>query len=105
MERRPATETGTSMAGRVPRKRVRVSDSAPVLLSTCAHALHVRVKTAGLLPAPLHRSPGLGRRACPGTGRACVTSRLFSCPPAAWCLSRQIACCYLGGADPIQAGW
>ena len=36
MDRLPATEIGTSMAGLVPRKRVRVSDKAPVLLSTCS---------------------------------------------------------------------
>ena len=39
MDRRPATETGTSMAGLVPRKRVRVSDRAPVFRSTCSAGL------------------------------------------------------------------
>ena len=34
----PATEMGTRMAGRVPRKRVRVSDRLPVTLSTYAKA-------------------------------------------------------------------
>ena len=39
MDLRPATDTGTRMAGRVPRKRVRVSDRAPVFRSTCGTSL------------------------------------------------------------------
>ena len=35
MERCPFTAAANSLGGRVPKKRVRVSDSCPVILSTC----------------------------------------------------------------------
>ena len=61
MDLRPATDTGTRMAGRVPRKRVRVSDRAPVFRSTwtaslVGRELQIEAIKFKCLPALIRRS-------------------------------------------------
>ena len=58
MERRPRTATANSLGGRVPRKRVRVSLSCPVTLSTSVRSSSPVIRPAPVSPRPHAQTPG-----------------------------------------------